>query len=259
MSCSRACFLLGWFSTLRMEVILSSKTSVHILITRRYIREDGNFHNYRCENLKSYDNTILRVSPRSFGTCIAPITVNLTSKEARATSGSASASSVRKNSSVKLCGACIVIADVQPPTLHLQDCTLGRYVPRQASQEADTWRTPIQCRGTARRIFLSRWELQESGSDTFPSPRGTTKHTATICVILNRWNLIFSLFNDAEVNKSIYDVNDWMTEWENTSEVAIAATKKLQSVSRPRFEPGTLQYKTQALLLEPTSSVINNI
>jgi hypothetical protein len=34
---------------------LSSETSVHIRTTRHYIPDDGNIHNYRCENLKSYD------------------------------------------------------------------------------------------------------------------------------------------------------------------------------------------------------------
>jgi hypothetical protein len=47
-------FLLGWFSTLKMEAIRSSKTSVHIHTTQRYIPEDDSVHNYRCENLKSY-------------------------------------------------------------------------------------------------------------------------------------------------------------------------------------------------------------
>jgi hypothetical protein len=37
-----------------MEVIRSSETSVHIQTTQRHIPEDGNIHNYRCENLKSY-------------------------------------------------------------------------------------------------------------------------------------------------------------------------------------------------------------
>jgi hypothetical protein len=32
----------------------SSETSVHIRTTRCYIPEDGNIHNYRCENLGSY-------------------------------------------------------------------------------------------------------------------------------------------------------------------------------------------------------------
>jgi hypothetical protein len=39
---------------LKMEAIGSSEMSVHIRTTRRYIPEDGNFHNYRCENLRSY-------------------------------------------------------------------------------------------------------------------------------------------------------------------------------------------------------------
>jgi hypothetical protein len=34
-------FLFGWFFTLKMEVIRSSETSVHILNTERYIPEDG--------------------------------------------------------------------------------------------------------------------------------------------------------------------------------------------------------------------------
>jgi hypothetical protein len=47
----QAVFFLGWLSTLKMEPISSSQTSDHI---RRYIPEDGNILNYRCENLKSY-------------------------------------------------------------------------------------------------------------------------------------------------------------------------------------------------------------
>jgi hypothetical protein len=39
-------------STLKMKVIRSSETSVHIWTTRRYI-PDSIIHNYRCENLKS--------------------------------------------------------------------------------------------------------------------------------------------------------------------------------------------------------------
>jgi hypothetical protein len=50
----RASFLLGWFSTLKMEVISFSETSGHIRTTRRYIPEEGNINNYRCKNLKSY-------------------------------------------------------------------------------------------------------------------------------------------------------------------------------------------------------------
>jgi hypothetical protein len=46
-------FLLGRFSTLKMEVIRSSETPVHMQTTRRYtsIPENGN---YSCENPKSY-------------------------------------------------------------------------------------------------------------------------------------------------------------------------------------------------------------
>jgi hypothetical protein len=39
-----------------------SETSVHIRTTRRYIPEDGNIHNYRCENLKSYINRLMFVA-----------------------------------------------------------------------------------------------------------------------------------------------------------------------------------------------------
>jgi hypothetical protein len=46
-------FLLDPFPTLKMEVIRSSETSVHIRTTRRYIPEDWSIRNYRCENLKS--------------------------------------------------------------------------------------------------------------------------------------------------------------------------------------------------------------
>jgi hypothetical protein len=46
--------LLGWFSTLKIEVIISSETLVHTQTPRRYISDDGNIHNYRRENLKSH-------------------------------------------------------------------------------------------------------------------------------------------------------------------------------------------------------------
>jgi hypothetical protein len=42
-----------WFTS-KMEVIRTSETFVHIQTTRPYIPEDGNIHNCRCENLKSY-------------------------------------------------------------------------------------------------------------------------------------------------------------------------------------------------------------
>jgi hypothetical protein len=45
-----------------MEVIHYSETSVHRRTTRSYIPEDGNIHNYRYENLKSY-NVILDARP----------------------------------------------------------------------------------------------------------------------------------------------------------------------------------------------------
>jgi hypothetical protein len=42
------------FSTLKMEAIRSSETSVHTRPTRRYIPEDGILHSHRREILKSY-------------------------------------------------------------------------------------------------------------------------------------------------------------------------------------------------------------
>jgi hypothetical protein len=42
------------FSTLNMEAIRSSETSVHTKFTWRHIPEDGIFHSHRRENLKSY-------------------------------------------------------------------------------------------------------------------------------------------------------------------------------------------------------------
>jgi hypothetical protein len=42
------------FSTLKVEAIRSSETSVHTRSTRRYIPEDGILHSHRSENLRSY-------------------------------------------------------------------------------------------------------------------------------------------------------------------------------------------------------------
>jgi hypothetical protein len=43
-------------STMKMEAIRSSETLVDFQrTTQRYIPGDSNFHNYRCENLKSYN------------------------------------------------------------------------------------------------------------------------------------------------------------------------------------------------------------
>jgi hypothetical protein len=41
-------------STLKMEAILSSETSVNTISKRRHIQEDGFLHSHRRENLKSY-------------------------------------------------------------------------------------------------------------------------------------------------------------------------------------------------------------
>jgi hypothetical protein len=51
-------FLIGCISALKMEVILSSETSVHIQTTLCYITEGGNVHNYRCKNLKSNKDNV---------------------------------------------------------------------------------------------------------------------------------------------------------------------------------------------------------
>jgi hypothetical protein len=42
------------FSTLKMEAIHSSETSVYTRSTQRHIPEDGILHSHRCKNLKSY-------------------------------------------------------------------------------------------------------------------------------------------------------------------------------------------------------------
>jgi hypothetical protein len=42
------------FSTLKVEAIHSSETSVHARSSWRHIPEDGILHSHRCENLKSY-------------------------------------------------------------------------------------------------------------------------------------------------------------------------------------------------------------
>jgi hypothetical protein len=45
---------LAGFSTLKMEAIRSSETSVHTRSTRSHILEDGNLHSHSRENLKFY-------------------------------------------------------------------------------------------------------------------------------------------------------------------------------------------------------------
>jgi hypothetical protein len=47
------------FRPLKIEVIRSSEISVRIETTRCYIPEDGNFYNYRCENLRSYMTEVM--------------------------------------------------------------------------------------------------------------------------------------------------------------------------------------------------------
>jgi hypothetical protein len=61
-----------WFSepissTLKMEAICSSKTSVQSQwTTRRHIPEDDTLHNHSCENLKSYNRIFLCLSSELF-------------------------------------------------------------------------------------------------------------------------------------------------------------------------------------------------
>jgi hypothetical protein len=45
------------FSTLKMEAIRSSETSVNARSTQRHIPEDDILHSHRCENLKSKNHT----------------------------------------------------------------------------------------------------------------------------------------------------------------------------------------------------------
>jgi hypothetical protein len=47
-------FVFNWLSVLKMESTRSFETSVHTRAIRNHISEDGNKHNYRCENLRSY-------------------------------------------------------------------------------------------------------------------------------------------------------------------------------------------------------------
>jgi hypothetical protein len=56
----------AYFSTLKMEAIFYSETSVDTqLTTRRYIPEDSTLHNHRCENPKSYiRDCVLNTPPR---------------------------------------------------------------------------------------------------------------------------------------------------------------------------------------------------
>jgi hypothetical protein len=50
------------YSTLKMEVLYSSETSVEFKrTTQRYISEDNTLHNQRCENLKSYKGKIIHI------------------------------------------------------------------------------------------------------------------------------------------------------------------------------------------------------
>jgi hypothetical protein len=56
-TCSRW-FSLADFSTLKMEAMHSSETSVHTRSTRCYIPEDGILHSSRREYVKSYTDIL---------------------------------------------------------------------------------------------------------------------------------------------------------------------------------------------------------
>jgi hypothetical protein len=47
-------FFFGRISALKMEVIVSSETSVHIWTARLYIPDDDDIHTYLCKKLKLY-------------------------------------------------------------------------------------------------------------------------------------------------------------------------------------------------------------
>jgi hypothetical protein len=53
------------FSTLKMQAIRSSETSVHTRSTGRHIPEDGILHSHRRENLESYVIDLLQLETRS--------------------------------------------------------------------------------------------------------------------------------------------------------------------------------------------------
>jgi hypothetical protein len=59
MPCAHAGSSFAGFSTMKMEAIRSSETSVHTRSTRRHIPEDSILHSHRRENLKSYTMFIL--------------------------------------------------------------------------------------------------------------------------------------------------------------------------------------------------------
>jgi hypothetical protein len=54
-------YSLADFSTLKMELIRSSETSVHIRSARRHIPKNGILHSHRSENLKSYKCVLFTV------------------------------------------------------------------------------------------------------------------------------------------------------------------------------------------------------
>jgi hypothetical protein len=64
------------FSTLKMETIRSSETSVHTRSTRRHIPEDGILHSHRCENLESY---LRKIVVKNFVTYTRIILLSLSS------------------------------------------------------------------------------------------------------------------------------------------------------------------------------------
>jgi hypothetical protein len=65
-----------------MEVIRSSETSVQILTTRRYIPQDGDIHNHRCEESCKMPAHLRPNIPGAL--CLAPITIPKTARRAGA-------------------------------------------------------------------------------------------------------------------------------------------------------------------------------
>jgi hypothetical protein len=60
------------YSTLKIEAICSSKTSVDFQrTTQRYIPKQSNLHNHRCENLRPYISFLLLVTENILSTLVS--------------------------------------------------------------------------------------------------------------------------------------------------------------------------------------------
>jgi len=97
--------------------------------------------------------------------------------------GSVSASSFCKNSSVKLCGVCVVIAHVHPVVLHLHYCAPSCRESDQQHRKAALYNSQFKLGVKSKRNFQSCWELGQ-GSEAFPSPTGIRKQQVMTYVIL---------------------------------------------------------------------------